>query len=318
MTHNYLLKAAVAAAQDGIVITDALTDDNLIIYANPAFERLTGYTSEEIIGKNCRFLQKEDRKQQEIHRTKNAIQNGDFCLVTLRNYRKDGGMFYNQLSISPVYNEDHKLTHFIGIQKDVTAETLLKQEFKKKLEQYKKDNEQLEFLSIIDPLTKLYNRRHFEHQAKVLFALATRLNTSISIFMIDVDFFKNYNDKYGHLEGDECLISISKVFKNLLTRASDFSARYGGEEFLILANDMTMKQTKLLAEKLCERVRSLSIPHSNQPNENKMVTISVGYTNATPNDQLNIINLLKRADAGLYKAKQRGKNQCALVNGDND
>ncbi len=112
---------ALQSAVNGISISDAQKPDNPLIYVNPAFERMTGYTAEETIGKNCRFLQGPDTDSAALDAIRAAIREGSSCLVTLLNYRKDGTPFWNEFSISPVYDEQGTLTNFVGIQQDVTA-----------------------------------------------------------------------------------------------------------------------------------------------------------------------------------------------------
>ena len=115
-----LLDRAVAASSNGIVITDPGLPDNPIVYVNPAFEKTTGYSMEEVIGHNCRFLQGGDRDQPALEELRSAIREGRECRVVLRNYRKDGSLFWNELYISPVYDEEGHLTNFVGVQNDVT------------------------------------------------------------------------------------------------------------------------------------------------------------------------------------------------------
>jgi PAS domain S-box-containing protein len=115
-----LKNKALKSASNGIVITDALKPDNPIIYCNPAFQKLTGYSKEEILHKNCRFLQKDDREQEAISKLKNAIEKGESCQVTLRNYKKDGTLFWNDLHITPIINSKGIATNYIGILSDIT------------------------------------------------------------------------------------------------------------------------------------------------------------------------------------------------------
>jgi PAS domain S-box-containing protein len=117
-----LLQLVVEASSDGIVVAEQEGDDNILIYANPAFQRLSGYSDEEILYQDCRFLQAGDRDQPGVHTIRQAIQEGRACRQVLRNYRKDGSLFWNELSITPVFNEADQLTYFIGIQRDVTTE----------------------------------------------------------------------------------------------------------------------------------------------------------------------------------------------------
>ncbi|TCJ14808.1 PAS domain-containing protein [Rubrobacter taiwanensis] len=118
---RHLLERAVAASASGIVITDPALPDNPIIYANPAFERITGYAVDEVLGRNCRFLQGEDRDQPRLAEVQAAVEEGRECRVVLRNYRKSGERFWNELYISPVYDDAGRLINFIGVQNDITG-----------------------------------------------------------------------------------------------------------------------------------------------------------------------------------------------------
>lgn len=115
-----LLALAIDAANDGIVIAEQEGSDNILIYVNRAFEQLTGYSADEILYRDCRFLQGNDTEQEGIRQIRMALDAGQPCRVVLRNYRKDGSLFWNELSITPVFNEADQLTYYIGIQKDIT------------------------------------------------------------------------------------------------------------------------------------------------------------------------------------------------------
>ena len=117
-----LLKKAVDESNDGIVIAEQEGDDNILIYVNKAFERLTGFTADDILYQDCRFLQSGDTDQDGLDVIRQAIREERGGRAVLRNYRKDGSMFWNELSVSPVFNEDDQLRYYIGIQKDVTAQ----------------------------------------------------------------------------------------------------------------------------------------------------------------------------------------------------
>lgn len=122
MINAKLLQLVIEASNDGIVVAEQEGDDNILIYANPAFERLTGYAVDDILYRDCHFLQGEDRDQPALQAIREAVKNNQPCRQIIRNYRKDGTPFWNELSITPVFNEADQLTYFIGIQKNVTAE----------------------------------------------------------------------------------------------------------------------------------------------------------------------------------------------------
>src|SRR5918995_1285142 len=115
-----LLERAVTASTNSIVISDPNQPDDPLVYVNPAFERTTGYPAEEVLGRNCRFLQDEDRDQQAVGELRAAVREGRHCSVVLRNYRKDGTLFWNELSIYPVRDEERRVTNFVGVQNDIT------------------------------------------------------------------------------------------------------------------------------------------------------------------------------------------------------
>jgi len=122
-----LLLQLVENAQDGIVIAEKEGNDTILIYVNPAFERLTGYSSEEILYQDCRFLQGDDTEQKAIKVIRDAIVDSTPVRTVLKNYRKDGSIFWNELSVTPYFDEIDQLTYYIGIQKDVTEEVLLQE-----------------------------------------------------------------------------------------------------------------------------------------------------------------------------------------------
>ncbi|MEW6445714.1 MAG: PAS domain-containing protein [Pseudomonadota bacterium] len=128
MLNADILIKAVQASNDGIVISEQEGDDHILIYVNPAFERLTGYGADEILYQDCRFLQSGDRDQPGIAIIRDALAKGEAVRAVVRNYRKDGTLFWNELSITPVYDDDAELTYYIGIQKDVTRQVELEAE----------------------------------------------------------------------------------------------------------------------------------------------------------------------------------------------
>ncbi|MBS9402889.1 PAS domain-containing protein [Halomonas sp. TRM85114] len=131
-----LLERVIDASEDGIVVAEQEGDENILIYVNKGFERLTGYSTDEILYRDCRFLQNEDRDQPGLTTIRKALAEGRACREVLRNYRKDGTLFYNELSITPVFDEDDNLTYYIGVQKDVTERV----EAQMELERLKKDH----------------------------------------------------------------------------------------------------------------------------------------------------------------------------------
>ncbi|GAB6387527.1 PAS domain-containing protein [Stutzerimonas marianensis] len=127
MINAKLLQLVIEASNDGIVVAEQEGEDNILIYANPAFQRLTGYEVDDILYQDCRFLQADDRQQPGLAAIREAVRSNKPCRQIIRNYRKDGSAFWNELSITPVFNEGDQLTYFIGIQKDVSPEVEARQ-----------------------------------------------------------------------------------------------------------------------------------------------------------------------------------------------
>lgn len=160
-----------------------------------------------------------------------------------------------------------------------------------------------------DKLTKLANRRRFDLILEQEWSRAKRASTPISLIMIDVDYFKKFNDFYGHQEGDECLAQIAKVLSHSVKRAIDLVARYGGEEFVILLSQTTHDDAFKLCEQIRNAVENLGIPHKDSPK--KCVTISLGGVTVYAQESMHATELVKMADEALYQAKALGRNTVA-------
>jgi diguanylate cyclase (GGDEF)-like protein len=160
----------------------------------------------------------------------------------------------------------------------------------------------------IDGLTGVKNRRYFDEHINAEWGRALRNNSLLSVIMLDVDFFKRYNDCYGHLSGDDCLRQVANVFKRRIHRSMDFVARYGGEEFVCLLPDSNFEGAMQLAEQLRQDVFALQIPHAESLLA-PFVTVSLGVSTKQENMGGTSDALLMLADAQLYQAKEQGRNR---------
>lgn len=306
-----LLAQAVDQSLDGITISDARLPDMPLIYVNAGFEKMTGYRAAEVLGKNCRFLQGIASAQPAVSVLREAIKQGEGCIVILQNYRQDGTPFWNEFNISPVRNADNLLTHFIGVQKDVTARVEMLQHLRQSKQALQAANLQLSRMAMSDGLTGISNRRHFDEQLQALLSMAQRGGTSISVLMMDLDFFKRFNDRYGHQAGDACLTKVAQTISEAFKRPSECAARYGGEEFAVVALNMNAADLAQYAQLLCDKVRALNIPHQDAPTG--VVSISIGGISLVPTRDTTPASLLKLADGALYEAKARGRNCVHIV-----
>ena len=175
----------------------------------------------------------------------------------------------------------------------------------------KRANKRLENVSYTDSLTSLHNRRYFNFIYERELKRAKRNHNYITFMMLDIDFFKQYNDTYGHIEGDFALKSVAKVLKDTLKRPSDFVFRLGGEEFGILLADTDEINSAKLAQRICDKVREREIKHE-ASKVHEFVTISIGVVCCVADDALDEDILISHADKKLYEAKQNGRNRFVI------
>lgn len=173
-------------------------------------------------------------------------------------------------------------------------------------------NDLLEKISMYDALTNIRNRRFFDETFETTFLEAKRDKKSLAVLMIDIDFFKPYNDNYGHGQGDIALKKVAKALEKTIKRPSDFVARYGGEEFVILLKDINKDGVEAVANNLLNAVRELKITHEFSKIEN-YVTVSIGASFYNSNSDITKLELLLKADEALYNVKNSGRNNFAIL-----
>lgn len=174
-------------------------------------------------------------------------------------------------------------------------------------EQLNDANKELQRLSMTDGLTCIPNRRLFDELLVREWRRCGRINKPLSVILLDVDFFKQYNDRYGHQVGDECLKTVAKEVAHAAPRPGDLAARYGGEEFALILAETDQEGACLVADRIRQNLSALKIPHSGS--SYKHVTISCGVASVVPGEKLSVERLLKSADIALYIAKERGRNR---------
>ncbi len=168
-------------------------------------------------------------------------------------------------------------------------------------------NEKLKQFANIDSLTEVYNRRYFDDLLSKEWYRLRREKQPLSVIMIDIDCFKEYNDTYGHLRGDEVLRAIALAVKSSLKRPSDFIARYGGEEFVVVLPNTNLEGCVIICEYIVQKIRELAIPHKGSITS-KYVTVSMGVCSLIPSEDLDPYILVNQSDNALYRAKEEGRN----------
>lgn len=187
----------------------------------------------------------------------------------------------------------------------------LAQQVEARTAELKAANQSLEALSRHDALTGLANRRYFDELKEVEFRRAIRHQTPLSVLMCDVDFFKNYNDTYGHMQGDECLKQIADTLRDVFSRSGEVTARVGGEEFVVMLPNVGARQAYEAAQRLRASLAERELPHSGSQ-VSPFVTLSIGVAELDPQAMDHFDRLLQRADQALYRAKHQGRNCIAL------
>ncbi|WP_321913679.1 EAL domain-containing protein [Paraburkholderia sp. J11-2] len=285
-----LQSRALDACVNAILITaPGPGGSNLIEYANPAFRRITGFDPAEVVGQDCRFLQRDDRDQDGLIAVRKALLSNREVSAVLRNYRKDGALFWNQLLIAPVPDLDGRITHHIGIINDVTE-----------LIRYQ---EQLEYQANYDSLTLLPNRNLLRDRLQHALLAAQRHDTGVAVVFIDLDGFKNVNDSLGHSVGDRLLGVVAERLQRC-TRTTDTVARHGGDEFVIVLTD-TIDEKSLIG--WMERARALISEPVWIDGTELYVGCSMGAS-VFPQDGNDAETLMKKADVAMYRAKDMGRN----------
>ena len=403
-----LFSKVVNLVSNGVVIVDVTKESLPVIFINEYFKNLTGYVLEDFEGRGLNILQADDREQEAIKVMKKAIVNEESCEVELRNYKKDGMLFYNRVSLSPIFNEENELILYVGIQKDITAEvnknnllqkvfdfqenilfvtdgkkpSFINTSFKKFYEianvneymqrykrcvcnTFKRDERFFSFLNvksnqnwlevlelleepqrkvlIISPngeerifnisitpfekskyivsmtdisatffeqlhlkdkvnygtLTQAYSREFFNQNILSIINAIEGEGKQLGVSIMDIDFFKNVNDVYGHDIGDIVLKSLVNIIKKNI-RQDDYVIRWGGEEFLLLIPVQNIIKLEKILDNVRKEIEKAIII------ENIRITVSVGLTILEKN---NIEESIKKADIALYESKNSGRNR---------
>jgi len=302
-----LLEAAVEKANDVILITEAEPVDQSgprIVYVNPAFTEMTGYTSEEALGKTPRILQGPDTDLLVNAKIRAGLEKWQPIQVEVLNYRKDGTKFWSELNIVPLANSRGWYTHWISIQRDITARKALESERERLLA------EALERADL-DPLTGLWNHRGFQKRLEAESDRALRTGGRLALAMIDVDNFKFFNDVYGHSLGDEILRKVASALR-ASCRSYDTLARFGGDEFALLA---LLSETDDVAA-FAARVRaSLAELGYMPPGYDSVIPIGASLGMAVFGEEAATrLELVELADQRLRIAKAGDGTKAALVN----
>lgn len=282
-----LQRVALESAANAIVITDT---NGVIEWINPAFTTLTGWTAEEAVGDTPRILKSGNHSRTFYARMWQQLNAGEIWRGEMFNRRKDGTIYPEEQTITPVRDENGRIAHFVAIKQDISER--------------KQQEEQIRFLALHDVLTSLPNRRAFEARLARI-THDTRASHPSAILVLDVDEFKLVNDTAGHPVGDELLVELTSLLQAQL-RPGDFLARLGGDEFVVLLQNVEKDLALVIAERLRSAVEAMWFEHDHIV---YTITISVGLAVLQSGEDPK--TLVAQADTAMYSAKEHGKNRVA-------
>lgn len=292
-----IYQALLETTNDVVIVTDVTPFEQggpRIVYVNPAFETLMGYSAQEVIGESPRILHGPNTDRQTRYRIRKAILNGKSLRTELMKYSKDGQSHWLDMNIMPLRNADGIIEHYASIERDLTR--------------YKKMERQLANMALFDSLTGALSRAAFMQHAGKEFKRAQRYSRPLSVIMVDIDHFKRINDQHGHAAGDHVLQIFVEAIEEEI-RSTDVIGRIGGEEFALLLPDTTQHAAGYLAERVRQRIMKYPYIAGKMLIE---VTASLGVA-IINSDDLEFKTMLQRADEALYAAKHGGRNRVTLA-----
>jgi diguanylate cyclase (GGDEF)-like protein/PAS domain S-box-containing protein len=303
------LRVVVESALEGIVSAD---EKGSITSLNLAAERIFGYAAKQLIGRSVGLLIPPENHFNHIEAARflldvdntNGRKNTEIETDVLH---RNGKLIPVELSFSKV-SINGKI-QYTGVIRDITERKQHESELNQAYAELQEAHELLEQQNRIDPLTGLANRRYLDESLRLEWKRAQRHQDSpLTIILCDIDNFKRYNDTYGHPEGDDCLVRVSKAMRESFTRKIDLVARYGGEEFMIVLPNTTAEVAYKQADLMRRRIWNLNIEHKTSPTADR-ITISVGVFTIQPTRNCKLRTAIQHADEALYDAKANGRNQ---------
>ena len=303
-----LYRRLLETSPEGIVLADALAEDYPVLYVNPGFEALSGYAASDLLGKNLRLLQGDDRDQDARNRLREALKAGESCRVLLRNYRKDGSLFWNEMTIQPLKDAEGRVAHFAGHHRD--AGDRLRIDPKLSRDSLSGAHQPTGIAVRDDRLTGLYTLPYLQELLKRDWAIAQREKRSIAVFAIDIDALDLYNATFGRGAGDSAIRRVAHCVSGCLRRSSDVTARIDGGSLMAFAPGLSVEQALALGQVMAERVRELRIHHPRSA-VLRYISISVGVCAAVPGNDENPSSLVEKSQLQLKLAKKSGRNRAA-------
>jgi len=304
------LRGVLDAAPEGIVVCRSGQADQPLVYANAAFQRLTGYGSDELMGQDLRRLQGSDRDQEGRAQLREAIARGQSCRVLMRNYRKDGTQFWNEVVIQPMSGSDGTVTHIVGFHRDVGEPERADPRRAPGLPSWLRE----------DRLSGLYSRAYFEELLQHDWQIGVREARPLTLLIFDIDELGSYNDTFGRPAGDGCIRRVAGVIGACFKRGADVVARWDGGRIVALVRNADVGDVAGVAgvpefaDSVARKVLRQHIHHPRALRQ-KFVTVSIGVASITPSADRSVDQLIQAATRALQRAKESSEARVAIAEG---
>jgi len=287
-------------APEGVVICEA-GGDRLVVYVNPAFCKLTGYEVGELVGKNLRLLQGTDRDQPELTTLRDALRHSEPARALVRNSRKDGTVFVNDMQIHPLKDSNGQVTHFIGYHREGGTRHKTSESGIRGLPNWVRE----------DRLTGLASRYYFEDVLKRDFALAQRDKTDIALLLFDIDQLGPYNEIFDRAGGDAVVKRVARAIAGSFRRGTDIVGRWEGASVIVLMHGTPADHVIQHATTVAHRVREQQIHHPRSTQ--KYVTVSGGVAVHVARPEDSAESYLRAVEAAVGRAKEQGRNRIIVA-----
>ena len=298
-----VLQTLVEISPDGIVVCEARDRHWLVMYVNRAFEQLCGYSAEELQGRSLSFLQQGENEQEGLSVLRGALGEGTGCRIALRNYRKDGTPFVNEMQLMPIRNHEGRLTHFASFHRvgfanaptslhEVPADPMLNTQ---RMLAYVRD----------DKMTGLLRRSYFEDLLRRDFALTQREAKVHTVFLFGIDQAQAYRDVFSEPGAEQMFKRVARTVAGCFRRSTDLCARWEETEIVVASMSVDPDQAQKMAEMVLSRVRDLAIHHPRSPGS-RFVTVSAGVVSEVPGQRSTSAQFIARALVALRQARTQG------------
>jgi diguanylate cyclase (GGDEF)-like protein/PAS domain S-box-containing protein len=297
---RHALEQVVTLCSEGILLADAQEPNLPIVYANPAYENLSGYTAEELIGSGWRLVQRDEEGQPELARLKAAVGRSEACHAVVPDLRKDGTAWLSHVSVEPVYGGRGDLKYFLCLQRpaEAAAEALPSVEVNLLQRELGRARQKIASLDRIDPATGLLRFEHFQGLLRRDLAVARRDQRLVTMVLFEIVEFDAYRQTFGSKAADSCQRMIGAQITRALRRAGDLCARYDDSTLVATALGQSLEEVRSLAEQIADNVRRLGL-HNPRAKGGRYVTVAYAVVPCPPGSADDAEPLIAQARAEL-------------------